>query len=80
MSKRISNPYLTKYEWTQMVGFRSGQLERGVEPLVPFDTFDSRVIAEEEIRKKLLRGWIVRRKLPENKVEYFTLDELIVLY
>jgi DNA-directed RNA polymerase I, II, and III subunit RPABC2 len=79
--KRISDPYFTKYEYTTLLSCRAQQLAEGALPLIPineFNTGDPRLvwkIAEREILERKL-PYIVRRKLPDGKVEFWSVAEL----
>ena len=76
---RTTNPYLTKYEYTTLLGIRVQQLADGASPLVSiqdFDRNDPRLLwnmAEREILERKL-PLILRRKLPGGNAEYWITD------
>ena len=76
---KISQPYWTKFEFAKIVGISAQQIESGRTPLVkiPGSITHPIDIAEYELKKKKT-PIIIRRKLPNNEVEYWTLDQLII--
>ena len=70
---------LSKYERTTVIGTRAQQLANGAKPLVKVDKKDCDVtyIATQELMENKL-PFIIKRKITENKVEYWRLSELIV--
>lgn len=77
--EKISQPYLTKYEYAKIIGIAAQQIESGRKPLVkPPASFRHPIeIAEYELKKKKT-PIIIKRKLPNNVNEYFTLEQLII--
>jgi len=77
--EKISQPYLTKYEYAKIIGIAAQQIESGRKPLVkPPASFRHPIeIAEYELKKKKTTI-IIKRKLPNNVNEYFTLEQLII--
>ena len=77
--EKISQPYLTKYEYAKIIGIAAQQIESGRKPLVkPPASFRHPIeIAEYELKKKKTLI-IIKRKLPNDVFEYFTLDQLII--
>lgn len=77
--KKISQPYLTKYEFAKIVGIAAQQIESGRKPLVkpPASYIHPIDIAEYELKQKKT-PIIIKRKLPNNICEYFTLEQLII--
>lgn len=78
----ISRPYLTKYEFNQIIGLRTMHLSKGALPLVdvPPDfavksNLNLRQIALQEIKDSKL-PYIVKRKMPNGKIEYWKLVDL----
>ena len=78
----ISLPWMTKYEFDQVIGLRTMHLSRGAIPLVdvPEDfkietNMALRAIAIEELESKNL-PYIVKRSLPNGKVEYWPVSKL----
>tara|TARA_B110000305_G_C18766656_1_gene327788 strand:- start:110 stop:433 length:324 start_codon:yes stop_codon:yes gene_type:complete len=79
-TNKISQPYLTKYEYAKIVGIAAQQIESGRKPLVdnlPSSYTNPIDIAEYELKKKKT-PIIIKRKLPHNNYEYWTLDQLII--
>jgi DNA-directed RNA polymerase I, II, and III subunit RPABC2 len=80
-AKRVSDPYFTKYEYTALLACRAQQIAEGAIPLVQltnFNTNDPRFVwkvAEREIMERKL-PYIVRRKLPDGNVEFWSVSEL----
>jgi DNA-directed RNA polymerase I, II, and III subunit RPABC2 len=70
-------PFLTKYEATRIIGFRSNQLSNGAQPFVtvPDHVTDVREIARLELAAKRL-PFIVKRPLPDGTYEYWRLQDL----
>jgi DNA-directed RNA polymerase I, II, and III subunit RPABC2 len=75
--KRISNPFLTKYEYTRLVGVRAQQLSRGAIPLVDCkDLTRTLDIAEKELKERKI-PLMIKRLLPGKKYELWKIEELI---
>lgn len=81
-SKYISMPFMTKYEFNLLIGLRIMHLSRGAKVFVdiPSDykiktNMDLRNIAIQELKEKKL-PYIIKRKMPNNKYEYWSVDEL----
>lgn len=77
--EKISQPYLTKYEYAKIIGIAAQQIESGRKPLVkpPASYIHPIDIAEYELKQKKT-PIIIKRKLPNNLYEYFTLEQLII--
>ena len=78
---KISQPYLTKYEYAKIIGIAAQQIESGREPLVDKipKTYTNPVdIATYELEKKKT-PFIIQRKLPNNEVEYWSIDQLSII-
>ena len=73
-------PFLTKYEFSRVVGMRAEQLENGAAAFIPLEdtVHDPYVIAKEEIRQKKV-PFIVMRPLPNGNIEYWKLCDLDIL-
>lgn len=71
-------PFLTKYESTRIIGFRSNQLSQGAQPFVtvPDHVTDVREIARMELAAKRL-PYIIKRPLPDGTYEYWRLQDLL---
>lgn len=79
---KISQPYLTKYEFAKIVGISAQQIEAGRKPLIdkiPSSYVNPVDIATYELIKKKT-PIIIKRRLPNNVFEYFTLDQMIINY
>lgn len=79
-TNKISQPYLTKYEYAKIIGIAAQQIESGRKPLlenIPSSYVNPIDIAEYELKKKKT-PIIIKRKLPNNEFEYWTLDQLII--
>jgi len=82
--KKISSPFITKYEKARLIGTRAVQIENDADLLVEIDTEFEEVenysnpiwIAEQEFMAKKL-PLIICRIFPDESKEYWTLDELI---
>jgi DNA-directed RNA polymerase I, II, and III subunit RPABC2 len=77
-----SRPFLTKYEFNQIIGLRTTHLSKGAPPLVALpegfqikSNMDLRNIALREIMESQL-PYIVKRRMPNGKYEYWKLAEL----
>jgi DNA-directed RNA polymerase I, II, and III subunit RPABC2 len=81
---RTTLPYLSKYEYTVLLGTRAQQLAEGAKPFVRLDGLnpaDPRFIwkvAEREILEKKL-PYILRRQLPNGTAEFWSVQECSVL-
>ena len=77
--KKISQPYLTKYEYAKIIGIAAQQIESGRKPLVkpPASYRHPIEIAEYELKQKKI-PIIIKRKLPNDINEYFTLEQIII--
>lgn len=73
-------PFLTKYEYSKIVGMRAEQLENGAVSFIPVDenVHDPYIIAKEEVRQKKI-PFIVTRPLPNGNTEYWMLSDLDIL-
>ncbi|CAH8436393.1 unnamed protein product [Schistosoma guineensis] len=77
-SKRITTPYLTKYERARVLGARALQLSMSAPVMVELDgERDPLKIAEKELRANKI-PIIIRRFLPDGSFEDWSLDELIL--
>ena len=78
-SKNITQPLLTKYEYTLCLGIRAEQIARGSEPLinVTVDLDTPVLIAKEEIRQR--KCPLIIEKTFGNKKEYWKLEDLTML-
>lgn len=75
--KRKSFPFLTKYEYTKMIGIRAEQISKGAKPLVETEGLvESIDIAEREYKEGKL-PFLIERPMPNGTTELWRLDELI---
>ena len=72
-----SNPILTKYEKTKILGLRTKQLNSGCDPYldVPSNIIDNYLIAQLELKEKKI-PIIIRRPISNDKFEYWKLEDL----
>ena len=75
--KRVTLPYLTKFEKARVIGTRAVQISMGAKTNIKFDKFDPIKIATEELLTKNL-PLIIRRHLPNNKYEDWSVSELMI--
>ena len=76
---KTTNPHLTKYERTQLIGIRAAQLNGGAKPTVNVGNITNTVkIAEKELNERKLPS-IVRRYMPDGSYEDWRVDELRIL-
>ena len=69
---------MTKYERARVLGTRALQLSHGASPLVAVgDETDPLMIARRELAEKKI-PFIIRRYLPDQSYEDFTISELII--
>ena len=81
-TERKSRPFLTKYEFNQVIGLRTTHLSKGAPALVELpDDFkiksnmDLRAVALRELVEGQL-PYIVKRQMPNGKYEQWKLSEL----
>jgi DNA-directed RNA polymerase I, II, and III subunit RPABC2 len=76
--KRVTTPYLTKYERARILGTRATQISHNAPVLVDLEgEYDPLAIAEKELRQKVI-PMTIRRYLPDNTYEEWLLSELEV--
>ena len=74
-------PWLTKYEFSKILGQRIKQLNEGNKPYINIETnnnIDNYYIAEKEIRDKKI-PFIIKRPMPNGGCEYWKLDDLQII-
>ena len=78
IKNNISNPKMTKYEKTKIVGIRAQQLANGSRPRikVPVHVTDTINIAELELEQRKI-PFIIKRSLPSGSIEYWKINDLI---
>jgi DNA-directed RNA polymerase I, II, and III subunit RPABC2 len=75
-----SAPFLTQYEKTHILGFRTHQLSMGARPYiaVPAHVTDLREIARLELEARRL-PIIIKRPMPDGTFEKWRLSDLLIL-
>ena len=75
-----TNPILTKYEMTCILGQRAKQLDSGAKAFVkvPLNVIDGYFIAMIELEQKKI-PFIIKRPLPNGGVEYWNVSDLEIL-
>lgn len=77
-SKRITTPYMTKYERARVLGTRALQIAMCAPLMVePDGETDPLQIAMRELKEKKI-PMIIRRYLPDGSYEDWSIDELIL--
>ena len=78
-SHNITQPIMSKYEYTLCLGIRAEQLARGSEPLIKLtpDLNTPVLIAKEEIQQRKC-PLIIEKKIGDKK-EYWKLEDLTIL-
>lgn len=78
--QKKTQPFLTKYEKTKMLGVRAQMLANGAEPLVPVPSHITKTIdiARIEFDQKKI-PLLIRRHLPNGTYEDWRLDDLTYL-
>ena len=73
-------PFLTKYEYTRVLGQRSKQIEEGAQPFIKLNenVVDPYLIAKKELENKKI-PFIIKRPLPCSGFEYWHLEDLELL-
>lgn len=83
-----SKAFMTKYEFSKILGLRMEQLSRNAPTLVDISKYMSTnhvnhetfsKIAQEEIKKNLI-PFMIGRTLPNGKKEYWKLEDMIISY
>ena len=73
---RITYPIITKYEHVRVICDRAKHLSCGAKPMISnVETLNSKQIAEEEFKNRVL-PFIIVRTLPNGKKEKWKLSEL----
>jgi DNA-directed RNA polymerase I, II, and III subunit RPABC2 len=77
-SKRITTRYMTKYERARVLGTRALQISMNAPVMVDISgETDALKIAMKELRERKI-PMIIRRYLPDNSYEDWSIDELII--
>ena len=79
-SNHKSQPFLTQYEKTRILGFRTNQLAQGALPYVavPEHIRNPIDIAKMELEQRRL-PFIIKRPMPDGSFEYWRLSDLMIL-
>ena len=79
ISKNITTPNMTKYEYTQCLGMRAQQIAMGAEPLIDVteELDDVILIATEELRQRKT-PFIIKRKICEGQYEYWKIEDMVI--
>ena len=75
-----SQPFVTQYEKTRILGFRTNQLAQGARPfiVVPPHVTSTLEIARMELEQRRL-PFVVKRPMPDGSFEYWRLSDLMIL-
>jgi DNA-directed RNA polymerase subunit K/omega len=75
-----SQPFLTQYEKTRILGFRTNQLAQGAIPYIAVPQHIRNVldIAKMELEQRRL-PFIIKRPMPDGTFEYWRLSDLMIL-
>ena len=75
-----TNPILSRFERTKILGQRAKQLNQGSKPLIKIDDniIDGALIAEMELKEKKI-PFIIRRPLPTGASEYWNIKDLEIV-
>ena len=77
-SSRTTTKYMTKYERARVLGTRALQISMNAPVMVDIEgETDPLKIAAKELRERKI-PMIIRRYLPDNSYEDWSLDELII--
>ena len=76
----LTNPIMSKVEYTRILGIRTKQLNTGAKPFVkvPEGIVDGYLIAEKELREKKL-PFIIKRPIPDGGCEYWNIKDLEII-
>lgn len=82
---RITREYFTKYEYTALIALRAQQLADGAKPLAsteglkPSDPMFVWHVAKREVEQRKL-PFIIRRQLPDGTAEFWSVQELEIMW
>jgi DNA-directed RNA polymerase I, II, and III subunit RPABC2 len=76
----LTEPFVTKYEKTHVIGVRTAQLENGAEPMIPLkdENMNELMIATQEFNEKVL-PFIIWRPFPDGGGEFWKLSDLEII-
>ena len=75
-----SQPFLTTYERTKILGFRANQLAQGARPYVEIPEYVTNTldIAKLELNARRL-PYIIKRPMPDGTFEYWRMSDLMII-
>jgi DNA-directed RNA polymerase I, II, and III subunit RPABC2 len=75
-----SQPWMTQYERTKILGFRANQLAQGAKPYVPVPkhVVTTADIARIELKERRL-PFIISRIMPDGTFEFWRLSDLMIV-
>jgi hypothetical protein len=75
-----SQPFLSVYEYTKILGFRANQLAQGAPPYIVRPEHITSVfeISKMELEQRML-PYIIKRPMPDGTFEYWRLNDLMIL-
>jgi DNA-directed RNA polymerase I, II, and III subunit RPABC2 len=75
-----SQPFLTIFEKTKILGFRANQISQGARPYIDVPEYVTKAIeiAHLELEKRRL-PFILKRPMPDGTFEYWRLSDLLVM-
>ena len=75
-----TTPFLTKYEYTRVLGIRTKQINSGAKSFIDAnDIIDGSIIALKELMQRKI-PFIIRRPLPTGGSEYWNLKDLEIIH
>lgn len=76
--KRITSPYMTKYERARILGTRAVQISMCAPIMIEIENeFDPLEIAKKELNEKKI-PFVIKRRLPDGSVELWPIQDLII--
>ncbi len=82
---RITREYFTKYEYTALLSMRAQQLAEGAKPLASLEGLKASDpmfvwnVAKREIEQRKL-PFIIRRQLPDGTSEFWSVQEMEIMW
>jgi DNA-directed RNA polymerase I, II, and III subunit RPABC2 len=82
---RVTQPFFTKYEYTALISARAQQISEGAKPLVSLEGLKMSDpmfvwnVAKREVEQRTL-PFIIRRQMPDNTAEFWSAQELEVMW
>jgi DNA-directed RNA polymerase I, II, and III subunit RPABC2 len=75
-----SQPFLTLFEKTKILGFRANQLSQGARPYIDVPEYVTKAIeiAHLELEQRRL-PFILKRPMPDGSFEYWRLSDLMII-